>query len=161
MTNTVSPGPQTLAGIFADIIAEAQRAVAKHGPQSHPNGTSAEWERLANVSRQWCDKAAEKGELTWAHILREEFYEALAEEGDEKLRAELVQTATMAVMWILDLDNRAAHQKVDQAAKDLDGVATRRPNAISGIVFTENPANPPVRPYVPGGGIPAAYRVTR
>jgi hypothetical protein len=42
--------------------------------------------------------------VTWAHILTEEFYEALAEADPEKLREELVQVAAVAVAWVECLD---------------------------------------------------------
>lgn len=44
----------------------------------------------------------------WRHILDEEVAEALAETDPERLRAELVQVAAVAVQWIEALDRRAA-----------------------------------------------------
>lgn len=44
---------------------------------------------------------AQKGDLTWEDILTEEFWEALAEAGnDDKLEAELIQVAAVTVGWI-------------------------------------------------------------
>jgi hypothetical protein len=96
-----------LDGILADIQAEAERAVTKHGDQSHlPNGTQRAWTALADHARRECDEAAARGEVTWLHVLNEEVCESFAETDDASLRAELVQVAAVAALWIATIDGR-------------------------------------------------------
>ena len=90
--------------IYDEVTIEGAKAIQKHEPQSHPNGTGDSFTTLANWSRRQCDQAFKKGELTWLHILREEFYEAAAEEDPAKLRAELIQVMSVARHWISDID---------------------------------------------------------
>lgn len=96
--------------ICEEILAEAARAKALHpGTEDLPNGT---WEGgmrkyQRNIAQHSCDRAARQGTLTFAHILEEETYEALAEEDDIKLRAELIQVCATAVRWIESLDRKA------------------------------------------------------
>lgn len=92
--------------VLGQVAAERKRQDAKFPDQTLPDGTGEEYRVLANVARAACDFAAETGELTWAHILTEEFYESLAEEDEAKLRAELVQVSAVACRWIEDIDRR-------------------------------------------------------
>ena len=113
-----------LVGIGFEVLEEVERAVAKHGPQAHPDGTGkgrglqvafdvytrARSRRLsaADAAREICDGNAARGPEfdTWEHILTEEFFEALEESEWTKLRAELIQVAAMAMAWIADGDSR-------------------------------------------------------
>jgi hypothetical protein len=45
---------------------------------------------------------------TWGDILLEEVFEAMAEDDPIKLRAELIQTAAVAVAWIESIDRKLA-----------------------------------------------------
>jgi len=79
----------------------------KWGEQNHHNGTSSDrFKELANCHRDITDVSTQDGTLTWLHILREEVYEAFAEEDPQKLREELVQIAAVAVAWIEAIDRR-------------------------------------------------------
>jgi hypothetical protein len=90
-----------------DIVAERIRQLIKFGDQRHPDGTSGHnFARVADQARRDCQKAAQKDTLTWMHIIREEFWEVLAETDSVKLRAELVQLAAVCAAWIYDLDHR-------------------------------------------------------
>jgi hypothetical protein len=101
--------------IFDQIDEERERQVAVWGEQHHPDGTGprvpmafgiafmAEHARLAKLA---CNRAAAGGTLTWMDILREEFFEGMAESDWQRLRAELVQIAAVCVAWIEDGDNR-------------------------------------------------------
>lgn len=94
--------------VLNEIREERQRQDAKWGEQNHPDGTNllnAEWRAHA---RKQCQTAAAEGRVTWAHILQEEFVEALAEVEPELLRAELLQTAAVCVAWIEAIDRRKA-----------------------------------------------------
>ena len=48
------------------------------------------------------------GEGTWADILREEYFEALAETDPARLRVELIQVAAVAVAWVEAIDRAEA-----------------------------------------------------
>ena len=101
---------------FAEAVdQERQAQLAKWGEQHHPDGTAdgpvllgrsyAVW---AQLLRARCQAAADAGEVTWALILLEEVFEALAEDDPAKLRAELVQAGAVIAAWVTDLDTRPA-----------------------------------------------------
>jgi len=98
--------------IAEDVLAEHERADAKHGAQTDlPDGTSPDFVALADFARTSCQQSFARGEGTWADILAEEFFEALAEEDPAALRAELVQVSSVAQRWIRAIDLRGADAK--------------------------------------------------
>ncbi|WP_205660794.1 hypothetical protein [Amycolatopsis vastitatis] len=112
-TSHSTPTYRTVS-VLAEVLAERAR---QDGRQDHPDGTGPERDnpvRLAsNISeatdaaRQATDRALSRGEVTFAQILTEEAFEALAETDPARLRAELVQVAASAVCWIEAVDRRA------------------------------------------------------
>ncbi|GAA3651956.1 hypothetical protein GCM10022224_013530 [Nonomuraea antimicrobica] len=99
--------PGSLARVLAEVTAERAAQDARFGMQVLPDGTggagaAGESER----ARRATDTAAEGGGLTWRHILAEEVMEAFAESDPERLRAELIQVAAVAVKWTQALDRR-------------------------------------------------------
>ena len=92
--------------VLQEVSDERARQDLKWGIQrTHPNGTSSRlWSHARDGSRRITDEAAQDGRLSWMHILQEEYYEALAEEDPDKIRAELVQVAAVAVAWIESID---------------------------------------------------------
>lgn len=95
--------------VCAEVEAERYRQDGKFGEQNHPDGTGEPWyQTKRNLARQDCDRAFAGGYGTWLHILREEFYEAMAESDPVKLREELIQVAAVAVNWIEAIDRRTA-----------------------------------------------------
>ena len=56
--------------------------------------------------RQDCEDAMKAGELTYGHILQEEYMEALAERDPAAIRRELIQVAAVAVAWVEAIDRR-------------------------------------------------------
>ncbi|WP_230207646.1 hypothetical protein [Microlunatus sp. Gsoil 973] len=104
----------SLHDVLAEIADERARQDARWGEQNHPDGTGAAYglnmvpELTAEFAKQRCDAAFARGLGTWEHILYEEFCEAMAEDDPDRLRAELVQTAAVAVHWIEALDLRRA-----------------------------------------------------
>jgi hypothetical protein len=94
------------ANVLRAVNAERDAQDRKWGNQNHPDGTSHEYTWLADEARRACDQNHRDGRGTWAHILKEEFYEALAESDPVKLRAELIQVAAVAVNWVEALDRR-------------------------------------------------------
>ncbi|MGP3686507.1 hypothetical protein ACTVZO_17675 [Streptomyces sp. IBSNAI002] len=106
-----------LARFAEEVDAERGRQLAVFGDQRRPDGTgprTASWGRLvhadeaATEARQRCQRAAERGDLTWRHVLNEEMAEAFAESDPTKLRTELIQVAAVCAAWVSDLDRRPA-----------------------------------------------------
>ncbi|MFI0483616.1 hypothetical protein [Actinomadura sp. 9N215] len=111
MENDRAPG--SLAEVLADVAAERDAQDRMWGVQEFPDGSGPEFAESAERAKRECAAAWSRGELTWRHILTEEFFEALAESDPSALRTELVQTAAVAVKWIQSLDRRhgaTAHQ---------------------------------------------------
>lgn len=94
--------------VLLEIGEERVRQDVKWGEQNHPMGTSGVHEPTAESAKADCKRAAERGEVTWRHIIEEEFWEAMAEEDPAKLRAELVQLAAVAVAMVESLDRHMA-----------------------------------------------------
>lgn len=65
----------------------------------------------ANVARTLCETANDQKRPGWDLILMEEVREALAETHPDRVRAELVQVAAVAVQWI-DCINRRQEESV-------------------------------------------------
>lgn len=92
---------------FLDAISdERYEQMRKWGDQRHPDGTSVDFKPLADMARNATQFNAAKGTVTWAHILEEEVREAFAEENPVKLKAELIQVATVCAAWVHDIDRR-------------------------------------------------------
>ncbi|MEO3867973.1 NUDIX domain-containing protein [Nonomuraea sp. B12E4] len=101
--------PGSLARVLADVAAERSAQDAKFGMQVLPDGTGGPArETDSDQARQETEDSARAGTLTWRHILAEEILEAFAESDPDRLRAELVQAAAVAVKWIQALDRRPA-----------------------------------------------------
>lgn len=96
--------------VLGDVAVERARQDAKFPDQQLPNGTrkSRHMVAVADWTREQTDRLAATGDLTWAAVLEEEFKEALAEEDDEELEAELIQVAAVAVRWVEDIRRRRA-----------------------------------------------------
>lgn len=107
-----------------EVAAERGRQNVKWGEQNHPDGTGPEiaWAftgpaaYVAEAARTQCQHEAEEGATNWRSILTEEVAEAYAEDDPAKLRAELVQVASVAVAWIEAIDRRAAAPAVAEVA---------------------------------------------
>lgn len=99
--------------VLLDVDAELVRQDQLWGDQSHlPNGTDPKFKELADIARRNADGHHEQGSLTFADILFEEFYEALAETDEEKLEVELVQVAAVAAQWVKAIRTRRARKEV-------------------------------------------------
>ena len=95
--------------VLGQLAEERMRQRVTWGEQHHPDGTSGHnFRRQADAARRSCQAAARGGYLTWLHILREEFWEAMAETEPDRLRYELLQAVAVGVAWIEDLDSRTA-----------------------------------------------------
>ncbi|GAA4564017.1 hypothetical protein [Planotetraspora kaengkrachanensis] len=98
--------PGSLARVLADVSVERAAQDAMWGVQELPDGTGPERRAEADRARQAVEDAAARGLPTWRDILYEEVMEAFAENDPERLRAELVQVAAVAVKWVQALDQR-------------------------------------------------------
>jgi hypothetical protein len=113
-----------VADVLSEVAAERARQDAKWGKPDPkcPDGTGRQTFRdgqivlddyIAEVRRRRAadskaatDAAARDGRLTFRHIIREEFDEAIAEDDPALLRAELIQVAAVAVKWVEAIDAR-------------------------------------------------------
>lgn len=94
--------------VLMEVSRERVQQDSQWGEQDHPNGTGPHFAFVAEEMRKSCANAFSRGVGTWMDILTEEFYEALAEEDPEALRAELIQVAAVAVAWVEAIDRAAA-----------------------------------------------------
>lgn len=93
--------------ILDEVVDERIEQNKRYGVQIMPDGTGgARWEGLLADAREDFDFAAKNDSLTWAHVLNEEVLEAFAEKDVDRLRAELIQVAAVAVQWVESLDMR-------------------------------------------------------
>lgn len=85
--------------VLRDIHRERDRQDLKHGAvQDIPNGSNARvYEPLRDMYRQHTDNMMAVGKHTWLDVLREEVFEAWAEEDPAKLYEELKQVAAVCV----------------------------------------------------------------
>lgn len=154
--------PGALARVLSDVAAERIAQEAMWGAQDFPDGSGPEWNAAADEAKAACREAAELGTLTWRHILAEEFFEAMAESEPGPLRAELVQTAAVAVKWIQSLDRRHGYVRHRPAAAQGDPPALLRHGVrallLDGddlLLFRRTKPGRPLYWTTPGGGVDA------
>jgi hypothetical protein len=106
--------------VLQEISIERRKQDAKWGEQNHPIVSHLQAPGLGEQHARACaedraeywkyenDRRAAHGMLSWDGVLLEETYEALAEEDEQKVRAEMVQVAAVAVAIIECIDRRAA-----------------------------------------------------
>jgi hypothetical protein len=111
--------------VMSEVARERSRQNEKWGEQNHPDGTGPDIDasrvtRTAGLAtkavdaRRACQEAARRGDVTWYLILREEYFEAMAEDDPAALRAELIQTAAVCIAWVEAIDRRN-HNRRDTA----------------------------------------------
>ena len=99
--------------IEMEIADELARARSIHGKQDHlPDLIETGGLNLIHGSsaRANCQAAFRRGNGSWAHILHEEFGEAIDEAragNADALREELIQVAAMCIAWVEAIDGRA------------------------------------------------------
>ena len=111
-TGAIVPG----AAVAREVIQERLNQVEKWGEQNHPDGTGPDgmWMAIfrhdfahcATIAKLQVDHDANRGTSTYAGILLEEVFEALAEDNPARLREELIQVAAVAVAWVEAIDRR-------------------------------------------------------
>jgi hypothetical protein len=132
--------------VLADVRAERARQYARHGSNSTlSDGTGPEvpWmgnvadfyqSRLAAVRRfpgageiethlrnDYEAHEARTGKPTWMHLVREEVAEVFAENDPQRLRAELIQVAALAVSWVEKLDARQTPSGIRPGSRKFAG----------------------------------------
>lgn len=109
------------ARVLEEVSHERGRQINKHGDQSHlPDGTGDDRHLLRDVERPTYGTLAYKarshtdarseskgdGSVTFADVLLEEVFEAVAESDEIALRKELIQVAAVCVQWVQAIDGR-------------------------------------------------------
>lgn len=92
------------------VFDERQRQIKKWGVQNHRDGTGSGLldTRNANDARRECDRMHyEMHDVSWLHILQEEFLETAETETVDDLKKELVQLAAVAVAWVEAINRRS------------------------------------------------------
>jgi ADP-ribose pyrophosphatase len=158
-----------LQAVLADVAAERARQDDKWGEQNHPSLDQVLLRRAGGCSpqrmaeeyqiptaaaaRTACNTAAERGQLTWGHILIEELAEAIeaaTEHGDgRQLRDELVQTAAVTIAWIQRLDRAVGANTVAARVPE-----HRRPWDVAWAGYRPGDVTPPE--LRPGQGLDAS-----
>jgi hypothetical protein len=109
---TASPDsalPQDVLTILESVIEERDRAMAKFGVQSHPDGTGGgAAEIIRDQQREIVDRQARQGKSNWRDILMEEVREAFAETDLVALDKELMQVMQVCCVWREDIARRMA-----------------------------------------------------
>ena len=121
--------PIKLSSIALEAIDEVSKARAKHGSNADlaygvgPEASILGEANLAGSTNHGAEVAlqalndsgcANGRSHTRLGILLEEAFEAASAENPAELRKELIQVAAMALDWIVDLDDRAADDDIDQ-----------------------------------------------
>lgn len=112
----------TLDWVLEDVRDERHRQDAKWGePKRQPDGTGSQvWPAMGSIATQRyggleeeakfiTDYHAQNSQVTFADILLEEVFEALATDTPGDLREELIQVAAVAVKWVEVLDRENSH----------------------------------------------------
>ena len=88
--------------IVHEVLWETDAQIEKWGVQDHPMGTKASAfnKRNADEARKRTDEAAKAGTVTYADIVREEYYEMIAENPGEEMEKEAIQTAACLVTMV-------------------------------------------------------------
>lgn len=81
------------------------------GIQDLPDGTMTQLGFIAEQEKHKNEHLQKHGKLTWFDVLSEEFHEASAETDPEKLVAELVQVAAVAIAWAERVRSRNGSHK--------------------------------------------------
>lgn len=93
--------------IVDEVLAEVRRVDISRGLDLDTAwGSGRAWAVDAREARAAYDELEACGLHSYAAALREEVYEALAEDDAARLRAALVQVASLAMRWIRAIDAR-------------------------------------------------------
>jgi len=128
--------PQSVFEALMYVVQERSQQDARWGPQDHPDGTGPETVPLFAATAtgiadddeakyirdvmcgrtDWRFKTLADRPGTWADILLEEVFEAMAEDSPVKLVQELTQVAAVAVAWVEAIERRLRESGTGQSA---------------------------------------------
>ena len=107
-----------MATVLDQVANERYCQHAKFKQQNWPDGTGTLLDlniarartplSASDAAKDVTNQAFADGKLTWKDILVEELFEALDETDLERLRAEVIQVAGVAVAWVEAIDRRIA-----------------------------------------------------
>lgn len=95
--------------IIAEVLAERSRQDGLWKQQNHPSvgGDISRYELPTEQrAKELCEDTFKAGNGTWAHIILEEFVEAVNAKDETHRREELVQLTACCLAWIECLDRR-------------------------------------------------------
>lgn len=105
-------------GVLESVRKERARQFTQYGVNKWEDGTGPKTAWLLPLSSVSAEEAEsvlradyeefeeEVGEITWVHLVREEIAEAFQENDPDRLEAELLQVAALAVAWVEDIRSR-------------------------------------------------------
>lgn len=100
----------TKTDILVDILKERDAQDDRWGEQNHPDvahpASVACHQEKASDWKYRNERRVRSGKLSWDGILLEEAFEAAGETDPERLIAELIQVAAVAVAWIEAIKRR-------------------------------------------------------
>lgn len=100
--------------LFTAIEQEQQAQFRKFGERNHTNGTGDAWAAATVMYRNICQNNADRGQVSWADILLEEVFEALAESDTDKLTTELIQVMAVCATWIEAMARAKANKIIEE-----------------------------------------------
>ncbi len=117
--------------IYAKLLEERKRQVAKWGIQSWPSVdemlSGRGMERLCEEyeipterrAKQLMETSNDRLCVTWAHIALEEFCEAICAEDEDSREEELLQLSTVLFSWIQDIRYKRELNKIEYERREL------------------------------------------
>lgn len=104
---TAAPRLTATLDIFhTQVIPERWRQIKQHGMESLPDGTGRHYVIPRDRQQTHVALMEARGRATWADLLLEEVFEALAESDDGPLEAELTQVVALGFAWLEDIQRR-------------------------------------------------------
>lgn len=91
--------------VLEEVLQERHNQHEQWGEQNLPDGTHPTFVTQRDEHQQR-RRGRSNENLLWGDILLEEVYETLSETNHNKLRAELIQVAAVAVQWAEAIDRR-------------------------------------------------------
>lgn len=103
-----------LLDLVREELMRQRKLFGEQNHPSHPHDVPQAMRSTANMMRDICNQKAVEKAVTWSDILAEEFYEALSEPDEEKLKTELVQVAAVCMNWLDCINRRQEIEEKEQ-----------------------------------------------
>lgn len=103
--------PDSTPQVLLEVALERRNQHEAWGEQNWENGTGPEEDTEFTIENleglRWQNEYMfERGELTFSGIFLEEVMEVMTEADPDKLRAELIQVAAVAIQWVEAIDRK-------------------------------------------------------